>query len=104
MKRIACVLAGLGLMAWAARADEKVEVKRDKNDAKIEKKHTGAHHSSKTEVKSHARHRAGGGTVATTETTVEHKDHGKTAKTKTTETKEKDANGNTVREEKKVEH
>ncbi len=104
MKRIACALAGLGLLSWAAHADETVEVKKDKNSAQIEKKHSSKHASSKTKVTSKARHRAGGGTVASTETVEQHDQDGHHAKKKTTETKEKDANGNTVREEKKVEH
>src|SRR5207244_8832051 len=60
--------------------------------------------SRKTKVHSKARARAGGGTVAKTETTVE-RDRpgvGNDTKTKTTETKEKDAKGDVVREEKKV--
>src|SRR5256885_1095321 len=68
MKLIACALAGLGLIASAARADEaKVEVKADKNSAKIEKKHICGSITHKTKVESKARHRMGGGTVSKTE-------------------------------------
>ena len=38
MNRIAYALAGLGLLASAARADEKVEMKKDKNEVKVETK------------------------------------------------------------------
>jgi hypothetical protein len=100
MKRIASLLA-LALIGSAAHAEEaKAEVKKDPNDVKIETKHKRNGHTEKTKVESKARHRAGGGTVSTTETTHE-RDH---AKKKTTETVERDANGNIVRHEKKVQH
>jgi hypothetical protein len=104
MKRLACALAGLGLLAFAARADDKVEVKKDKNAVKIEKKHTTKNTSDSTKVESKARNRMGGGTVATTETTVEHKRPSAHSKTKTKETTERDAKGDVVRQEKKVQH
>ena len=107
MKLIACALAGLGLIASAARADEaKVEVKTDKNSTKIEKKRTVGGTTHKTKVESKARHRKGGGTVSKTETTQEtnRPGIGNDSKTKVTETKEKDAQGNVVRQEKKVQH
>jgi hypothetical protein len=105
MKPLTTVLAALGLLAWAARADEKTEIKKDKNDVKIEKEHKEGKTTHKTKVKSKAHARAGGGHVSKTETTVETKRPGigNDSKTTTTETKEKDANGNVVREEKKVE-
>jgi hypothetical protein len=58
----------------------------------------------KTKVHSKARSRVGGGAVAKTETTVERDRPGMAndAKTKTTETKEKNAKGDVVREEKTV--
>jgi hypothetical protein len=48
----------------------------------------------------------GGGTVSKTETTEEttRPGIGNDSKTKVTETKERDANGNVVRQEKKLEH
>jgi hypothetical protein len=104
MKLVTYVLAAIGFLAGAARADEKVEVKSDKNDARIEKEHKEAKTTHKTKVKSKARARAGGGKVTSTETTVEHKRPGvgNDSRAKVTETKEKDAKGDTVREEKKV--
>jgi hypothetical protein len=104
MKPIAYALAGLGLLASAARADEKVEMKKDKNDASIEKEHKTGNTTHKTKVKSKARARAGGGKVSKTETTLETKRPGigNDSKTTTTETKEKDAKGDVVRQEKKV--
>jgi hypothetical protein len=70
----------------------------------IEKKTKQGRTAHKTKVESKARSRAGGGKVSSTETTVEHNRPGigNDTKTKTTETKEKDAQGNVVREEKKV--
>jgi hypothetical protein len=55
---------------------------------------------------SKARRRMGGGTVSTTETKVEHDRPGigNGTKTKTKETVERDAAGNVVRHEKKVDH
>ena len=106
MNRIAYALAGLGLLASPVRADEKVEMKKDPNEVKIEKERMDGKKTHKTKVHSKARSRAGGGTVAKTETTVE-RDRpgvGKDSKTTTTETKEKDAKGDVVREEKKVAH
>jgi hypothetical protein len=104
MNRIAYALAGLGLLASPVRADEKVEMKKDKNEVKIEKERTDGKKTHKTKVHSKARARAGGGTVAKTETTEETKRPGigNDTKTKVTETKEKDAKGDVVREEKKV--
>jgi hypothetical protein len=108
MKRIAWMVAGLGLVASGLRAEDKdkVEVKKDKNDVKIEKKHTKGSTTHKTKVQSKARSRVGGGTVSKTETTVEtnRPGMGNDNKTQTTETKEKDAKGDVVREEKKVTH
>ena len=103
MNRIAYALAGLGLLASPVRADEKVEMKKDPNDVKIEKERTDGKKTRKTKVHSKARARAGGGTVAKTETTEETKRPGigDDSKTKVTETKE-DAKGDVVREEKKV--
>lgn len=104
MKPLAYALAILGLLASSARADEKVEVKKDKNDVSIEKERKDGKTKHKTKVKSKARSRAGGGTVSSTETTVEHKRPGigNDSHSKVTETKEKDAKGDVVREEKKV--
>jgi hypothetical protein len=104
MNRIAYAVAGLGLLVSAARADEKVEVKKDKNDVRIEKEHKVGKTTHKTKVKSKAHARAGGGTVSKTETAVEQDRPGMAndTKTKVTETKEKDAKGDVVREEKKV--
>ncbi|MGZ6124539.1 MAG: hypothetical protein ACXWLR_06240 [Myxococcales bacterium] len=104
MKPIAYALVALGLLTSSARADEKVEVKKDKNDASIEKEHKQGKTTHKTKVKSKAHARAGGGSVSSTETTVEHKRPGigNDSKTKVTETKEKNAKGDVVREEKKV--
>jgi hypothetical protein len=108
MKRIAFALAGLGLMATGLRAEEKekVEVKKDKNEVQIEKKRASGNTAKKTKVHSKARSRAGGGTVASTETTVERDRPGMAndSKAKTTEVKEKDAKGDVVREEKTVKH
>ena len=103
MKTIAYALVGL-LAAAAARADEKVETKKDKNDASIEKEHKAGKTTHKTTVKSKARARAGGGKVSKTETTMQtnRPGIGNDSKTTTTESKEKDAQGNVVREEKKV--
>ncbi|TMA15077.1 MAG: hypothetical protein E6J84_10500 [Deltaproteobacteria bacterium] len=101
MKAIPSALAAL-VLASAARGDEKVEVKKDKNDVSIDKERTDGKTTHKTKVRSKARARAGGGTVSKTETTVEHKRPSAAAKTTTTETKEKDAKGDVVREEKKV--
>ena len=101
MKTIAYALVGL-LAAAAARADEKVETKKDKNDASIEKEHKAGKTTHKTTVKSKGRARAGGGKVSKTETTVQTNRPGNDSKTTTTETKEKDAQGNVVREEKKI--
>jgi len=106
MKRIASLLAGLGLVL-GARADEaeKVEVKKDPNHVLIEKQHTRGHPTDKTRVESKSRQRRGGGTVSTTETTVEHDrpGMGNDIKRKTSETVERDAAGNVVRHEKKIE-
>jgi hypothetical protein len=105
MMRIICALAGIALLAPAARADEKsVDVKQDKDHVQIEKKSKHGKHAHKTKVESKSHSRAGGGTVSKTETTVEHDrpGMGNDSKTKTMETKEKDASGNVVREEKKV--
>jgi hypothetical protein len=105
MKKIACAVAGIALFAFAARAEEKtVEMKQDKNHTRIEKKTKGKKHTDKTKVESKSHARAGGGTVSSTETTVEHDRPGMSndSKTKTTETKEKDSHGDVVREEKKV--
>jgi hypothetical protein len=104
MKPIVYALAGFGLLAWAARADEKVEMKKDKNDVSIEKEHKTGNTTHKTKVKSKARARAGGGKVSKTETTVQtdRPGIGNDSKTTTTETKEKNAKGDVVREEKKV--
>ena len=101
MKRIACLTAGLALFAFGVRAEDKVEVEKDANHAKIEKKHG----SSETKVESKASHRMGGGTKSQTVTTEKHKTpQGHTLKKKTTSTVEKDANGDVVRKEEKVEH
>ena len=78
------------------------ETKKDKNDASIEKEHKAGKTTHKTTVKSKGRARAGGGKVSKTETTVQTNRPGNDSKTTTTETKEKDAQGNVVREEKKV--
>ena len=105
MTRIACAVAGIALLAATARADEsKTEVKQDKDHVQIEKKSKRGKHVHKTKVESSARSRAGGGTVSKTETTVEHDrpGMGNDYSRKTTETKEKDASGNVIREEKKV--
>jgi len=106
VKRVACVLAGFSLMASGLKAEEKekVEVKKDKNDVQIEKKGTKGNTTHKTKVQSKARSRAGGGTVSKTETTVERDPPGmgNDTKTTTTETKEKNAKGDVVREEKTV--
>ena len=99
---ITSALAALVLASAARAADEKVEVKKDKNDVTIDKERTDGKTKHKTKVRSKARARAGGGTVSKTETTVEHKRPGADAKMKTTETKEKDAKGDVVREEKKI--
>jgi len=96
MKRAACLIAALSFFAVASRADDKVD------DVRIEKKHTRGGATDMTKVESKARHRVGGGTVATTETTEEHQRHGKTMKKKTTRTVERDAAGNVVRQEEKV--
>ena len=106
MKHIATIAAGLALLTGAARAEEKVEVKQDPNHISIEKKHKGRHSTDKTKVESKARRRAGGGTVSTTETSVEHDRPGigNDSKTTTKETVERDAQGNVVRQEKKVTH
>jgi hypothetical protein len=70
----------------------------------VYKKQTKQGRTHKTKVESKARSRAGGGTVSKTETTVEHDRPGigNDTKMKTTETKEKDAKGDVVREEKEV--
>ena len=104
MKTIAYAL--VSLLASAALADEKVEVKKDKNDASIEKEHKSGKTTHKTTVKSKARARAGGGKVSKTETTVEanRPGIGNDSKTTTKETVERDAQGNVVRQEKKVTH
>ena len=105
MKLIACALAALGLIASSARADDQVEVKQGKNDVRIEKKHTTSRTKHRTKVVSKARPRPGGGTVSKTETTEEHQGPGTgDSKTKVTETKERDAQGDVVRQEKKVQH
>jgi hypothetical protein len=108
MKRIVSLLAGFALIAGAARAEDKdkVEIKQDPNHVKIEKTHKRASHTEKTKVESKARHRMGGGTVATTETKheIERPGIGNDSKTKATETVERDANGNVVKHEKKVQH
>jgi hypothetical protein len=107
MTRILCAFAGLALLASSARADEKtVDVKQDKDHVQVDKKSKRGKHTSKTKVESTSRSRAGGGRVDKTETTVEHDRPGMSndSKSKTTETKEKDARGNVVREEKKVDH
>jgi hypothetical protein len=108
MKRVASLLAGLALLATAARADDKdkVEVKKDPNSVTIEKKHKRGGHADKTKVESKAGRRAGGGTVSTTKTTEEHDRPGigNDTKTKTEETVERDAQGNVVRQEKTVKH
>ena len=108
MKRILSVLAASGLLfAAAARADDKVEIKNDPDHKVIEKKHTDRHgHGSKLKVESKSRHRLGGGTVSTTETTkdTDRPGLGNDSKTKVTETKETDSHGNVVRQEKKSSH
>ena len=76
MKRIAMLIAAFGLAAVSARADEvKVEEKQDKNHVVIEKKHKSNGHTRKAKGESKSRRRMGGGTVSTTETTVEHQRH-----------------------------
>ena len=100
MKRFACLFAGLALCATAVRAaDDKVEVEKDANHAKIEKKHG----DSETKVESKAHRRMGGGTASETVTTEKHKTpKGHTMTKKTTKSVEKDANGNVVKKEEKV--
>ena len=106
MNRIVTALAAACLLASSARADDKdkVEVTKDKNDVSVEKSHKQGKTTHKTTVKSKAHARAGGGTVSKTETTVQTDRPGVSndSKVKTTETKEKDAKGDVVREEKKV--
>ena len=106
MMRIACALAGLALLASGARADEKAEVKveKGKKHSVVEKKRSHGRTKDKTKVESKSRSRMGGGTVSTTETTVQHDRPGigNDSKTTTKETKERDAQGNVTREEKKV--
>jgi hypothetical protein len=106
MKHIASLLAGFALLGSAARAEDKVEVKKDPNHVSIDKKHKHGGYTNKAKVESKARHRIGGGTVSTTETTEEHDRPGigNDSKSRTTETVERDANGNVVRHEKKVTH
>jgi hypothetical protein len=106
MKRIASLLAGSVLIAGAVRAEDKVEMKKDRNSVTIEKKHKNGSYGRRTKVESKARHRMGGGTVATTETTEEQNRPGigNDSKTKTSETVERDAQGNVVRHEKTVKH
>ena len=108
MKTAACLIAGLALCATSVRADDKdkVEVEKDSNHVKIEKKHKRGHTTGTTKVESSARHRMGGGTVSKTET-LEKTDRpgiSKDTKSKTTETVERDANGNVIRHEKKTDH
>ncbi len=115
MKNIALML-GAGALAFAglARAEdnkveEKHEVKKDektgavKSQHHMKKKKTGKS-TDKTEVKSDARHRMGGGTVSTTTTEVEHDQPGMKDDhdTKVKERVEKDAAGNVVEHEKKT--
>jgi hypothetical protein len=107
MTRIACALAGVALLCSAARAEEKtVEIKQDKDHARIEKKTKRAKSTDKTKVESKSHARVGGGNLSKTETTVEHDrpGMGNDSKTTTTESKERDSQGNVVREEKKVDH
>lgn len=107
MKRVAFLLAGLGLASTAVLAEEaKVEVKNEPNHKVIEKKHKRGGSTDTTKVESKSRHRLGGGTVSTTETTVDHDRPGigNGSKTTVTETKEKDEHGNEIRHEKKVTH
>jgi len=103
--RIVCAAFALAFVASTARADEsKTEVKQEKNHAKVEKTSKRGKHTDKAKVESKTRSRMGGGTVSKTEKSVEHDRPGMSndSKTTTTETKEKDANGNVIREEKKV--
>jgi hypothetical protein len=80
-------------------------VKQGKNDVRIEKQHTTSRAKHRTKVVSKARSRAGGGTVSKTETTEEHQGPGTAnSKTKVTESKERDARGDVVRQEKKVQY
>jgi hypothetical protein len=108
MKTAACLIAGLALCATGVRAEDKdkVEVQKDANHAKIEKKHKRGHTTDTTKVESSAHKKLNGGTVSKTETTVDHDRPGisKDAKSKTTETVERDANGNVIRHEKKTDH
>src|SRR5204863_245077 len=81
-----------------------VEMEKDPHGVRIDKERTDGKKTHKTKVHSKARARAGGGSVAKTETTEETKRPGigNDSKTEVTETKEKDAKGDVVREEKKV--
>ena len=107
MKRIALGIVGLGLLAGTAyakddvKAEDKIEVKDHKDHKKIEKKKVRGRHMSKTTVESKSKKRLGGGRVDTTETTTEtdRPGMGNDTKHKTTHTKERDSNGNVVREE-----
>ena len=99
--------AAIALLASTARADEsKTEVKQDKNHVKVEKKVKRGRTTDKSKLEAKSHRRAGGGTVSKTESTVDHDRPGMSSdsKTTTTETKERDANGNVVRDEKKVDH
>jgi len=105
MKRMMSLIAGAALLGTAAYADEaKVEVKSDPDHKKIEKTTKTGKNKRKVKVESKSRRKANGGRVDKTETTQEASGPGlgNRSKTKVTETKERDAAGNVVREEKKV--
>ncbi len=115
MQRIASVLAGFGLVAGPVLAatdhpdrdhdrDDKVEVHKDKHHTKIEKKHKRGRTMARTKVESRSHKKLGGGRKDVTETTeeVDRPGVGHDTKRKVTKTRERDAHGNVIREETKI--
>jgi hypothetical protein len=109
MQRAVMFIACLGLLAGTAHAadetksEDKVEVNKDKDHVKVEKKHKRGRYTDKTTVESKSRHRMGGGRVDETDTTTEtdRPGLGHDTKHKKSHVKETDENGNVVREETK---
>ncbi len=113
MRQMIIGLSALGLLATAApaRADDKVEQKSEtkaSKDGKHKKHHREAKrtrdtaHGKVTEKSTsdaETKVKMGGGTVSTTEKTVDHDERGNDAKVKTTTKVERDSAGNVTHTE-----